>query len=177
MEAYVIDEIEYFEDKIEIHCHIRQRGLWYKSRYYTKEITHKVRRIEHMMLEDKPVILLVRQRQFYLGNNKKKWESLPGVSGKKRTSNEFCENTLRELQRDNYSGTGFKRGKSGMYTSKLLDSLEFDLLWPESLTKLGLDGKYVRGNELVHNVTNLSDKRITTVLPNLSQKQLKKFSN
>ncbi len=176
MEGYVIDDPQYFEDKIEIHCHIRARRMVGEDEFSSKITETKIRRIEHMMLEDKPVILLVKQRRFKFKSGRKLWEPLPGVHGKQRTSLEFQKNTLRELQRDNYSATGFKRGKSGMYTSKLLDKLNFEFFWPESLTKLGLDGKYVKGHELIHNITNISDRKVATVLPNLSQSELKKFS-
>jgi len=176
MEGYVIDEIKYFDDEIQIKCHVRAKRMGFKDEYSNKVTETKVRKIHHMMLEDKPVILLVKQRRFKFKKYGKRWEPLPQVKGKSRTSREFKKNTLRELQRDNYSGTGKKRGKSGMYAMKLLDNLDFDLQWPETMTKLGLDGKYVRTNKLVHNITNLSDKEVSTVLPNLSQAELKKFS-
>ena len=177
MEDYVIDEIIYFEEEIQIECHVRARGMKHEGQYSGEVTEVKIRRIDHMMLEDKPVVLLVKQRRFKFKDGKKLWERLPNVKGKQRATGEFKQNTLRELQRDNYSATGFKRGKSGMYTSRLLDSLEFEVLWPKSLTKLGLDGKYVRGHELIHNVTNISDRKVATVLPNLSQSELKKFSH
>jgi len=177
MEDYVIDHIEYFDDLIEIECHVRARRMICTNESSIKVVETKIRRIDHMMLEDKPVILLVTQRRFQFKNGKRLWEPLPNVKGKQRATNEFKKNTLRELQRDNYSATGFKRHKSGMYTSKLLDSLEFEVMWPKSLTKLGLDGKYVRGHQLIHNVTNISDRKVATVLPDLSQEELKKFSN
>lgn len=177
MEDYVIDHIEYFEENIDIECHVRAKRMASNGEYSSKIVETKIRRIDHMMLENKPVMLLVKQRRFQFMSGKRVWEKLPQVQGKQRSSSEFKENTLRELQRDNYSATGYKRGKSGMYTSKLLDSLDFKIIWPKTLTRLGLDGKYVRGNQLIHNVTNISDRKVATVLPDLSQEELKKFSN
>lgn len=174
MEGFVIEKIINYEDKLEIKCHVRGKGIWINETFHEKVTETKIRRISHMMLENKPVYLLVKQRRFYIGKGKKKWEGIPQVEGKSQTSNEFQKNTLRELQRDNYRGTGVKRHRSGMFTMKLLDKLEFPVNWSTKITKIGLDGKYVRGKELVHHVANLNTGKSVTVFPNLRQKELKK---
>jgi len=92
------------------------------------------------------------------------------------TTNVFRLHTLRELQRDNYSGSGFKRQKSGMFTMKLLDELGMEFEWRKGITRVGLDGKYVRSKELVHHLADLDKGKSITILPNLSQVELKKFS-
>lgn len=175
LEDYVIDNIEYFDDEIRIWCHSRSRGMSFDGKYSNKYYETKLRIVSHMMLEDKPVNLYITQRRFSF-SKKRIWEKLPGVAGKQRATKEFKKNTLRELHRDNYSASGFKRNKSGMYTSKLLDKLEIPIMWPDSVTRIGLDGKYVKKRQLVHHLTDLDHGKSITVLPNLTKEQLKKNS-
>ena len=135
----------------------------------------RVRNLPHMMLEDKMVILVITQRRFHFRKHKtRRWEALPDVSPKKQTTNTFRLNTLRELQRDNYSGTGYKRHKSNMFPMHILDGMDFKQGWEKPITKIGLDGKGVGNRKVVHNITNLQDNKPLLVLPNLNQVELKK---
>ncbi len=135
----------------------------------------RIRYLPHMLLEDETVILIVTQRRFYFSKHKtRRWEPLPDVSPYKQTTNTFRLNTLRELQRDNYSGTGYRRHKSHMYPAHILDSMEIEVKWDKTIEKIGLDGKGVRKNQVVHNITNLSKNKPLAVLPNLNQEQFKK---
>jgi len=128
-----------------------------------------------MLLEDETVIIVIMQRRFYFPKHKtRRWEPLPDVSPYKQTTNTFRLNTLRELQRNNYTGTGYKRHKSHMYSAYILDSMDIAIEWPESVTKTGLDGKGVGHNRVVHNITNLSENKPLVVLPNINQQQVKK---
>lgn len=126
-----------------------------------------------MMLENKQIVLLVKQRRFAFKGTKR-WEKLPDVEKYKQTTNTFRLHTLRELQRDNYSGSGHKRQKSGMFPMKLLDELGMDFKWRKGIKRVGLDGKYVRKREAVHHLADLDEGKSITVLPNLSQDELKK---
>jgi len=173
LEEYVIDEVQKYATELHIHCHVRKRGMWFKGQYSEKVAEERVRRISHMMLENKQVVLVVSQRRFSFKGTKR-WEKLPDVEKYKQTTNTFRLNTLRELQRDNYSGSGFKRQKSGMFPMKLLDELEMHFEWRKGITRVGLDGKYVRSRELVHHLADLDEGKSITILPNLSQIQLKK---
>jgi len=173
MEEYVIDELEDKEFEVLIHCHVKKRGMWFKERYSKKMTEERIRRLSHMMLENKQVVLLVNQRRFAFKGTRR-WEKLPDVGKRKQTTNTFCLHTLRELQRDNYSGSGHKRQMSGMFPMKLLDSLEIKLEWRKGITRVGLDGKGVRKGQLVHHLADLDKGKSICVLPNLSQKQLKK---
>ena len=136
----------------------------------------KKRCLSHMILEGKPVFLVVNQRRFYFSRHKtRRWEPLPDVSPRKQTTNTFRLNTLRELQRDNYKQTGKKRKRSGMFTSKLLDDLPIQFKWKKGTIKVGLDGKSARGKQMIHNVTDLTDNKVIGVLPDLSWEKLKNF--
>jgi transposase len=135
----------------------------------------KMRRIPHMMLENKLVCILIEQRRFsFPKHNKRLWEELPGVQKRKQTTNSFRLHTLRELQRDNYAGSGKKRHMSGMFTMKILDDLEIDFKWTKGITKIGLDGKWVRKGSVLHHLADLDKGKSIFVIPNLKQFQLKK---
>ena len=173
LEEYVVDFVEDEKFIVHIHCHPRKRGMWFNGQYSEKITEEKVRRISHMMLENKQVVLLVQQRRFVFKGTKR-WEKLPDVEKRKQTSNTFRLHTLRELQRDNYSGSGHKRQKSGMFPMKLLDELEIKFEWQKGITRVGLDGKYVCSKKLVHHLADLDKGKSITVLPNFNQAELKK---
>lgn len=173
LKEYVIDDVQKHTTELHVHCHARIRGMWFKKQYSEKIAEEKVRRISHMMLENKQVVLLVKQRRFAFKGTKR-WEKLPDVEKYKQTSNTFRLHTLRELQRDNYSGSGHKRQTSGMFPMKLLDELGMGFKWRKGITRVGLDGKYVCKNKAVHHLADLDKGKSITILPALSQKQLKK---
>lgn len=173
LEAYVVDGVKDKEFEVLIHCHVKKRGMWLKERYSDKVAESRIRRISHMMLENKQVVLLVKQRRFSFKGTKR-WEKLPDVEKYKRTSNTFRLHTLRELQRDNYSGSGHKRQRSSMFPMKLLDDLRMEFKWRKGITRVGLDGKYVCSKKLVHHLADLDEGKSITILPNLSQAKLKK---
>jgi len=177
LEGYILDKIEYLDDKILLHCHLQNRFIKYRGERSKQVNTTRIRYLSHMMLEDTPVFLVVNQRRFYFPKHKtKRWEALPGVSSRKQTTNTFRLNTLRELKRDNYKWTGKKRQRSGMFACKLLDDLPIQFRWEKGSTKIGLDGKGVRKHQLIHNVTDLGKNKVIGVLPNLSKEELKKFT-
>jgi len=173
LEAYVVDNVEDGKFEVHVHCHVRARGMRFKGEYSEKVAEHRIRRISHMMLENKQVVLLVKQRRFSFKGSRR-WEKLPDVEKYKQTSNTFRLHTLRELQRDNYSGSGHKRQRSGMFPMKLLDELGIGFEWPKGIKRVGLDGKYVRKHEAVHHLADLDKGKSITVLSALSQAQLKK---
>ena len=175
LEGYILDKTEYKNNKIFLHCHLQKKSMIYIGEISKRVSEVRVRHLPHMLLEDETVILIITQRRFYFSKHKtRRWEILPDVSPYKQTTNTFRLNTLRELQRDNYSGTGYKRHKSHMYPAHILDSMKIEVKWNKAIEKIGLDGKGVRKNKVVHNVTNLSKNKPLAVFPDLNQKQLKK---
>lgn len=175
LEGYIFDRIEHRKNKTLLHCHLQKKSMTFKSERSLKISETRIRKLPHMMLEDQKIVLVITQRRFYFPEHKtKRWEPLPDVGQRKQTTNTFRLNTLRELQRDNYSGTGNKRKKSHMYPAYILDGMEISIEWPEDITKIGLDGKGVGHNKVVHNITNLSTNKPLAVLPNMNQKQVKK---
>lgn len=173
LEAYVIDEVEEQASEIHVYCHTRARGMWFEGVYSEKVTEERVRKIPHMMLENKRVVLVVTQRRFAFKGTRR-WEDLPDIEKYKQTSSTFRLHTLRELQRDNYSGSGRKRHMSGMFPMKLLDGLEIPCEWRKGIKRVGLDGKYVRGKELVHHIVDLDEGKSIMILPGSGQAEFKK---
>lgn len=175
LKEYVIDEMKEYAHESYIYCHSRAKGTWFKGKYSEKCAETRTRRIPHMMLENKRIVLVVTQRRFSFKGTRR-WEKLPDVEKRQRTTNTFRLHTLRELQRDNYSGSGHKRQMSGMFPMKLLDGLEIEFKWPKGITRVGLDGKGVGKGKSVHHLADLDEGKSICVIPNLNQKQLKKNS-
>lgn len=170
-----MDRIENEKGRILVFCHIQKKSMIFKGERSFKVSEFRDRYLPHLMLEDQAVVLAVTQRRFsFPKHDTKRWEELPDVKKRKQTTNTFRLNTLRELKRDNYSGTGEKRGKSGMYASKLLDELPLELKWKKGVTIVGLDGKSARGHQMIHNITDLGGKEVIGVLPDLNQNDFKK---
>ena len=177
LEGYILDKIEYLEQKILLHCHIQNKNMTYKGERSNRVNETKVRKFPHMMLENQVVYLIIEQRRFYFPKHKtRRWETIPDVEKRQRTTNTFRLHTLRELQRDNYSGSGQKRQMSGMFPMKLLDKLEIKLEWRKGISKVGLDGKGVKKGQLLHHLADLEKGKSICVIPNLNQQQLKKNS-
>lgn len=175
LEEYVIDEVEDKEFEVLIRCHVKKRGMWFKRQYSKKMTEERIRRISHMMLENRQVVLLVNQRRFAFKGTRR-WEKLPDVDKRKQTTNTFRLHTLRELQRDNYSGSGHKRQMSGMFPMKLLDNLEIKFEWRKGITRVGLDGKGVGKSRFVHHLADLDKGKSICVIPDLNHSQFKKNS-
>lgn len=175
LKGYILDNIEYKNDKTYLYCHLQKRSMTYLGEISRSFHETRQRIIPHMLLENETILIVIIQRRFYFPRHKtRRWEPLPDVSSRKQTTDTFRLNTLRELQRDNYTGTGYKRHKSHMYPAYILDDLEMKLKWPEAVTKIGLDGKGVGHHKQVHNITNLNENKPLAVLPTLNQKQVKK---
>lgn len=175
LEGYILDKIEYKNSKTLLYCHLQRKSMIYCGEAGKKVNEIRVRHLPHMLLENETVVLVITQRRFYFPKHKTRlWEPLPDVSQHKQTTNTFRLNTLRDLQRDNYTGTGYKRHKSHMYSAYILDNMDITIKWPETATKIGLDGKGVGHNKVVHNITNLSENKPLAVFPNLNQEQVKK---
>jgi len=173
LEAYIIDQTNESSSEVFIHCHVKERGMWFKDQYSKQVAETRMRRIPHMMLENKRVVLVVSQRRFVFRNTRR-WEILPDIQKYKQTTNTFRLHTLRELQRDNYSGSGHKRQMSGMFPMKLLDELTMKFEWRKGIKRIGLDGKYVRSKELVHHLADLDEGKSIMILPGGSQAEFKK---
>jgi transposase len=174
LEGYVLDKVEHHLEYTFLFCHTQKWTMKHCGETSRNVCETRERKLFHMMIEDKMIILVVKQKRFYFSKYKKRfWESLPGVGKRKQCTEHFELNTLRELQRDNYSGTGKKRNKSGMFTMRLLDKLDLIGKWLKKVEKVGIDGKYVRGTKQVHHFVDLDERKTIFTLPDQSQKSLK----
>ncbi len=173
LEAYLIDKVHESSLEVFITCHVKERGMWFKGQYSKQVAETRIRHVPHMMLENKRVVLVVSQRRFSFKGTRR-WENLPDIDRYKQTTNTFRLHTLRELQRDNYSGSGHKRQMSGMFPMKLLDELTMKFEWRKGIKRVGLDGKYVRSKELVHHLADLDEGKSIMIFPGGSQAEFKK---
>lgn len=173
LEEYIIDDFEERGLEIRVKCHAKSRGMWFENQYSNRTTETRIRVIPHIMLENQRVILIIFQRRFAFKGTRR-WEKLPDIGKRQRTTDTFRLHTLRELQRDNYSGSGKKRQMSGMFPMKLLDKLKIEFKWRKGITRVGLDGKAVRKGKLIHHLVDLDKGKSICIIPNLNQDQLKK---
>ncbi len=175
LKGYILDRIEDVDEGIFLHCHLQKKSMTFKGERSFTVSEKRERRLSHMQLENRTVFIVINQRRFYFPkHNTKRWEPLPDVGIKKQTTNTFCLNTLRELGDSSYSNAGRKRGRSGMFSLRLLDKLPVEVKWKKGIKKVGLDGKGASKRKLIHHLTDLGNKRSIGVFANLNQKALKK---
>jgi len=177
LEEYIIERIEWEEEQIMVHCFPKSRGMWYQGQYSTALSASKIKIARHMMIEDRVVILKIRQRKFHFSQTKKNlWEVLPSFQKHKHDSQAFRKNTLKTLRVTNYTGTSTSRHTSKMYPLRLLDTINgFKINWDPECRRIGLDGKGVRKHKAVTNITNLDKKEVISVLPAYNQKTLEEW--
>lgn len=177
LEEYVIENIKEEGNKIIVYCHSRRRGMWHKNQYSTALSTSRVKTSRHMVIEDRIVILKIKQRKFHFCRyNSNLWEILPNFQRKKHDSNAFRQNTLKNLRVTNYTGVSDIRSTSKMFPLRLLDQIEgFSTNWDPECKRIGLDGKGVKKGMAVTNITNLDKNEVISVLPAYSQESLEKW--
>lgn len=79
-----------------------------------------------------------------------------------------------DLKDTNYSGLAKSRQISKMSALRFIDEIiDSSMKWEKSIKRIGMDGKGVGNRKQVFNITNLVDREVIGVLPNLSQKELK----
>src|SRR4030042_3233900 len=121
LEEFIIEKIEYEAKQILVFCYPEVRGMWHLDQYSTALSTFKIKTARHMMIEDRVVILKIRQRKFHFNRYRKNlWEILPSFQRHKHDSQAFRGNTLRILRVTNYTGTSISRSTSKMYPLRLL---------------------------------------------------------
>ena len=78
------------------------------------------------------------------------------------------------LRDTNYSGLANSRQISKMSALRFIDELvDSSIKWEKPIKRIGMDGKGVGSRKQIFNITNLVDKQVIGVLPNLSQEELK----
>ena len=174
LKDYIIEKLAETESEIFVHCRSKKRGMKHEGQYSTAVSTTRIKNSRHVVIDDRVVILLIKQRKFYFSKTDKRlWEILPDFKRKKRDSNTFRDQSLKELRNTNYTGTSIKRHTSRMYPLRLLDEIDgFQMNWDENCTRIGLDGKSVKKHQMVTNITNLDKHEVVSVLPGYNQQIL-----
>ena len=177
LEEYVIEKIEEKGKEFYVYCRPRKRGMWHENQYSEALSTTRIKTARHMVIEDAVAVLKIKQRKFYFKKyDKRLWEQLPDFKKKKRDSNTFRGNTLKNLRNTNYTGASENRSTSKMFPLRLLDEIGgLKINWRSDCRRIGLDGKGIRKSKAVMNITNLDAREVISVLPAYNQETLEEW--
>lgn len=79
------------------------------------------------------------------------------------------------MRNTDYTGTANIRKISKMTPIRLIDKMvKNSINWNESTKRIGLDGKGIGNRKQIFNLTDLDNKKILGIFPNLTQRKLKK---
>lgn len=140
---------------------------------------YRSRKTRHGIFCDKKIILAIKYRRFmckYCG--KPFTEKLPGINNKS-TSENFRKQNIKELSQMSINSCANKMGISvSTQTRYLRETMEnHNIDWNEQGNKiiLGIDEHSYAGRNLVITVTNISNKKLLTILKDDNQSSLKDF--
>jgi transposase len=151
--------------------------------FSTKQIHQKKeRRLKHSVWQDREVVLKINQRRFRCKKCKKVFtECLSGID-KRRTTENYRNILLKKLARSSLSHT--------MQTTKTSSSVLYRVLrekhqqskeinWKEEgrKIKLGIDEHNYQGKKMSLTITNISKRKLLTILENDKKSTLKKWLN
>jgi len=71
LEEFIIDKIDFEDSKITVRCHSGKRGMWHDGEYAKALSATRIKTARHMIMEDKVVVLKIRQRKFFSKNIKR----------------------------------------------------------------------------------------------------------
>jgi len=137
-----------------------------------------VRKIKHGLINYRQIILSLTVRRFKCKKCSKPFtESFPGISRDKSSANLKIQ-MLDWLRRNsfNFISEQFKISTSTLvrYLLKMNSDIKID--WATAnITKLGIDEHSFRGKYLIITITDLSNKKLLTILKSDDQKTLKQF--
>lgn len=85
LEGYIIETIEETNKEIFVNCRSRKRGMRYEGQYSVVVSTTRIKNSRHVVIDDRVVILRIKQRKFYFSKRDKRlWEILPNFKRKKK---------------------------------------------------------------------------------------------
>jgi len=142
------------------------------------QITNRL--VKHSIVDSKIVVLNLKVRRLKCHHCKKVFtESFPGIDRRQSTVN-FSLQLLDHLQRNSfrYVGQKFDIAPSTLVRHLLDVNKDIKIDWENAnICKLGIDEHSFRGKRMIITVTDLSNKKLLTILKGDSQRDLEKFIN
>jgi transposase len=152
------------------HCH--------RSTKRVHQITNRL--VKHSIVDSKIVVLNLKTRRLKCHHCKKVFtESFPGIDRRQTTVN-FRLQLLDHLQRNSfrYVGQKFDIAPSTLVRHLLEVNRDIKIDWEnDNIYKLGIDEHSFRGKRMIITITDLSNKKLLTILKGDSQRDLEKFIN
>lgn len=149
----------------------------------TKQIHQKKeRKLKHSVWQERTVILKLTQRRFFCKKCKKVFtEKISGID-KRRTTENYRTILLKKLARSSLSYTMQTTESSSSVLYQILrekhqQSKEVDWKKEGQKIKLGIDEHSYRGKRMSLTITNISKKKLLTILENDKKITLKKWLN
>ncbi len=135
--------------------------------------------VHHSELDGRPLVLNVAYRRFMCRTCCKPFtENIPGID-RKRTTHHGREETVRRLAKQNFVNTADELGLSPSTVTRTLQEAydQHDIDWRSQGKSfaLGIDGHSFRGFDMAGTVTNLTKKKLLTILTDDRQKTMREF--
>jgi transposase len=151
--------------------------------FSTKHVHQKKeRKLKHSVWQEREVILKLTQRRFFCQKCKKIFtEKITGID-KRRTTENYRAILLKKLARSSLSYTmkTTKTSSSVLYQilrEKYQQNKEVDWRKEGDKIQLGIDEHSYRGKKMSLTITNISKKKLLTILENDKKVTLKKWLN
>jgi len=182
LQGLLVGKLEYSEDQKQILINVRSPRRMAKCihcKNSSKRVHQiKTRLVKHAIVDDKIVVLIIKYRRFKCHKCGKLFtEVFPGIDRKCTTMN-FRLQLLNWLQRNSFAfiGAKFNIAPSTLVRYLLEINKEINISWSQlNITKLGIDEHSFRGKRMVITITDLSNKKLLTVLKGDSQIYLINF--
>jgi transposase len=182
LQGVLCDKLEFKDDVKEVIINIRSPKK-FASCPHCQKTTKKVhgikyRKIHHSILDSKIVILNVKKRRLKCKHCQKVFtEEIPGIDRRKTTIN-FRLQLLDWLQRNSFSyiADKFKISPSTLVRYLLDINGDINIEWSKiNCTKIGIDEHSFRGKKMLITITDLSNKKLLTVLHGDSKQEIRSF--
>jgi transposase len=184
LQGLLMDKMDFESNDKEIILHVRSPRKYAKCpncAKSSKRIHQRYYRlIKHGTNDGRIVSLKLLVRKFKCSHCKKVYrENFPGID-KRRTTPNFRLQLLDWLQRNsfNYVGQKFNISPSTLVRYLLDMNGDIEIDWDSvDICKLGIDEHSFRGKRMIITITDLSNKKLLTILKGDSQKDLEQFIN
>lgn len=183
VKGFFIRDIKFNENEVLVyvnprrktaHCpHCRKRSK--KIHQYLKE-----RKILHKFLHQPKVFLVGRKRRFFCAHCQKAFtEDWPMLNKWARKTYKADEEILKGLRDNSFNMLENKHGISDEISRGVMKKLTSAPDWEgenrQEKIRLGIDEHSFRGRDMVITITNLSRRKIKTILPDDRQETLRNF--